>query len=770
MSGIRRGFAAAALAALLALLAAAPAGAVPPNEVAIARQLKQLGVLPPYTNAQTGRAAVAAVVGAPERERSGPPFAVDEQRRTSLAEHLRARQAGRAAAATYTATALVILAEFGDEPWPAGSPTPTGPTLPGPAHGAIPAPLPGDNATFWPGDFSAEHFREMLFGPFFPIYDSTGILRGRSPDTLRAYFLEQSHGAYTVDGTVTPWVKLDLPESWYGADTLDGDHDVLTGPRWRFARDAVLALAAQNPDFDWARYDRENPWGITGKDFNQPDGYIDHLIVVHAGVDQSAGGGLEGSDALWSHSGFILDTETGGPDNGPGVLIPGSEGQGPGGKGIWAGAYTVDPEDGASPVFAHELGHDLGLDDQYDYSWDNPTGDTGSAFWTLMADGAWLGHEWGIGSTPGPFNVDDKATLGFITPKVVARGKTATVTLQRASTGSPRATGVKLPLPRASHLVKLSGKDGEPEWYSGRGNNLETTLATKLPVEVPAGGSLTFRTWYDIEQDYDFGHVEVSADGGVTWDTLRSFTGSDTDHWLLATWVDLSAYAGTSILVRFRYVTDGLVSGRGWEIADVGVGGSQLPRSAFTTDWLTADGSWVFTSQRYYIAEYRAGKGFDEALRHCHEADWDGDNLVDWFSYNRGVHLIYRDTFWDDNDVATHPGKGARMVVDARPKPDSVVYDGVRGYWRPRIQVRDAAFSRSATAAQPIYFIDYREWAGIGTRKAPAEAAQPCFQDTRTYWYAADPYTGVKLPKLGVRIQVQKVTATNVTLWVDNKP
>ena len=34
---------------------------------------------------------------------------------------------------------------------------------------------------------------------------------------------------------------------------------------------------------------------------NEPDGVIDHLMVIHAGVGQEAGGGKLGDDAIWSH-------------------------------------------------------------------------------------------------------------------------------------------------------------------------------------------------------------------------------------------------------------------------------------------------------------------------------------------------------------------------------------------------------------------------------------------------------------------------------------
>ena len=72
------------------------------------------------------------------------------------------------------------------------------------------------------------------------------------------------------------------------------------------------------------------------------------------------------------------------------MMVPGTEGQGPQGNGIWAYNYTINPEDGDVGVFCHEFGHDLGLPDEYDYS--SATGDATRGFWTIMAGGSWLGR------------------------------------------------------------------------------------------------------------------------------------------------------------------------------------------------------------------------------------------------------------------------------------------------------------------------------------------------------------------------------------------
>ena len=70
------------------------------------------------------------------------------------------------------------------------------------------------------------------------------------------------------------------------------------------ARDLVKEAlhAAAEKGLDLSQFDRFDRYDTNGDgNQNEPDGVIDRLMVIHAGVGQEAGGGKLGDDAIWSH-------------------------------------------------------------------------------------------------------------------------------------------------------------------------------------------------------------------------------------------------------------------------------------------------------------------------------------------------------------------------------------------------------------------------------------------------------------------------------------
>jgi len=141
----------------------------------------------------------------------------------------------------------------------------------------------------------------------------------------------------------------------------------------------------------------------------------------------------------------------------------------------------------------------------------------------------------------------------------------------------------------------------ESGWYSGgagrAANNINTLLYGQVYVN-PANPTLEIVTKYDIENLWDFGFIQVSTDGGAHWVSrsnayttmnhdpsalasivanLPGLTGKNPGYpgWLTMTF-DLTAYAGKTVLIGFRYMTDTSTLGDGWYIQSAKVSDTQL--------------------------------------------------------------------------------------------------------------------------------------------------------------------------------------------------
>ena len=136
--------------------------------------------------------------------------------------------------------------------------------------------------------------------------------------------------------------------------------------------------------------------------------------------------------------------------------------------------------------------------------------------------------------------------------------------------------------------------------YSGSGNLLDRHAIVERDLSNVEDPSLTFESYQRIEANWDYGFVQVSTDGGETWESLSNantddspasgshptvqanvpgLTG-DTDGWESQSF-DLSAYAGNdSVLISFRYVTDWAFVTDGWWVKNVSVAGEPVPTNS----------------------------------------------------------------------------------------------------------------------------------------------------------------------------------------------
>jgi hypothetical protein len=112
--------------------------------------------------------------------------------------------------------------------------------------------------------------------------------------------------------------------------------------------------------------------------------------------------------------------------------------------------------------------------------------------------------------------------------------------------------------------------DGQYVWYSNRGDESSFTMTRGFDLTSVKSATLKYSVWYELEKDYDYGYVLASNDDGQTWDVLKTKYGTtenlsddaygigytgESNKWLNEA-IDLSAYAGQKIFLRFVVNTD----------------------------------------------------------------------------------------------------------------------------------------------------------------------------------------------------------------------
>ncbi len=127
-------------------------------------------------------------------------------------------------------------------------------------------------------------------------------------------------------------------------------------------------------------------------------------------------------------------------------------------------------------------------------------------------------------------------------------------------------------------------RSGNPVLWSGNANNLDSTAVTSVAVPT-TDPTLRFLAKYGAELGFDYGYVLVSTDGGATYTPIAGDKTVDgplgpavngTTTGFEPHTYDLSAYAGQTVLLGFRYRSDGGVNEGGWLIDDVTVGATAV--------------------------------------------------------------------------------------------------------------------------------------------------------------------------------------------------
>jgi immune inhibitor A len=645
---------------------------------------------------------------------------------------------------------FVVLAQFGNQVNPDMGGTA------GPTHNQIAEPdRTMDNSTSWLPEYNTAHYTQVYNGP---------------GESVADMYNKMSGGKYSVKAQVSDWVSLPFNEARYGSNNFD-DKDVYwpyvqdSGNAWYASQIAAgktqAEITAYLKQFDvYDRYDFDNDGN-----FNEPDGYIDHFQTVHAGEGEEAGGGAQGTDAIWSHRWYVNADKLG--QEGPaGNFLGGSQ---IGNSGIWIGDYTVQPENGGLGVFAHEFGHDLGLPDMYDTA----GGDNGTGFWTLMGAGSWMSNSTiDIGTRPIQMGPWEKLFLGWLDYTTVRDGRTSLVPLgSAANAGGPLPQAVAVSLP-SQHVVRdyNDPHSGSAEWWGGSADMINHSLVRDIDLTSATSGA-SISTWASIETEegFDYLYAEASTDG-VSWAKVATpITGGDLS-WNQLTF-DLSAYAGQKIKFRFRYQTDGGVhlSGPFLDDITVNVNGSAVfsdnveggDNGWTSIGWKRMNGINEFDAERFYLAEFRTYTGYDSSFKTGPYNFGFGNTKPDWvekFPYQDGLVVWYVNYAFEDNNTRVHPGFGQAIPFDARPAaiawpnctatPHSGNPAGLCLLGNRR-QPFDASFGTQATDAVTFHRL------GVPL----TVASQPAIRvfddsDANRYFSAQNPWNSVKTAANGVKIEV----------------
>ena len=621
----------------------------------------------------------------------------------------------------HTARILAILMEFPDF-----------------RHNSI---QPGESDMYY-ADYTPEHYADLLFS-------KSGFAgpNGENLISMEQYYWQQSGNSYTVDGAVAGWYMASEPAAFYG-NNIDGDARALV-------REALVAAAA-DPSVDLSDFDIEDRYDLDGDgNFWEPDGLVDHVLIIHSSVGEEAGGGQLGEDAIWAHRWNLGEV----------FGIPGTSSD----AGDWGGMmaaydYTIQPVDAAAGVVSHEYGHDLGLPDEYDTDYTG-RGEPVSS-WSIMSNGSWAGTI--PGAEPTGFSAWSKEFLQqnhggnwlhgvTVALEDIPAGGVEALLDQAASKGTNN-DAIRIDLPMKKKVITVP-TSGQYAYFSGSGNALNNFMFLPVDLSGASSAKVTFKAWYDIETDWDYAYVTVydgneytPIAGNISTETSpnnqnfgHGITGAS-GGWVDAEF-DLSAYAGQQFYLAFYYWTDGYVANPGFYADDIKIsvdGGVALADDAesdgaFILDGFTRNVGYTM-NDHHYLLEWRAHAGVDMGLKHINVAG-------QMFPFNEGLVIWYADEGYENNWVGIHPGNGFLGVVDADQHLNTWNDNSVAS---TRYQIHDAAFGIDKADKS---ILDLLDGYGLLLRDFYTKR-NPVFDDSADYSNGAIPDAGRALTSYGLKVRV----------------
>ena len=540
---------------------------------------------------------------------------------------------------------------------------------------------------------AASFFDSLLFADVF------------GPASVRGYYREVSYGTPSTRGlldvvtsdppSTTGWLRMPQTLAYYVAGGSYGKGTYPNNAR-RMVQDAV---AAADPLVDFSQYDVDG------------DGFVDNLVVIHAGE----GAELTGSSGdIWSHKWS--------------TVAPISV------DGVQVSTYTTEPEywvasgDMTTGVFAHEMGHVLGLPDLYDRDYTSE----GIGDWSLMAGGAWNGSTWPGGDSPARMDAWSSAQLGWLQPQTLT---TTPSTRTVPTVGSSRST--------SAYRVYPGGATSGPEYFL-----VENRQQTGTDTGLPGSGLLVWhidetRTatqnddeshkLVDLEEAAGPQDMDSAANRGAPDDPFPGTSGnrSFTD----VTDPNANTYAGVATRLVVEEISDSSAS----MTARIGV----LPDVTPPVTTHDSDGLWHNTAVTVGLTAYddEGGSGMSggsaktEYSRDGGET-WIAGQTVTYSIWKRGggsgVHtLLYRSTDAAGNTEVTQSWD---VLIDARPPltSDDAPFGPQTGDVMVYFTAADSLFGVTACSgvAATWYSVDGGGWT------EGAQVAIPAAGNAGVHWIA----------------------------------
>ncbi len=637
----------------------------------------------------------------------------------------------------------------------------------GPIAGIIPEPPPQDNIDVWyePEQIVDEDTREI--GPLYHNitfgYEGAGMVRGYdlSGYTVQDYYDKVSGevGRVTLEGDFYGWVQVPHDEDYYGAPVCHPEqgyeikHDI--NPQ-QLVADAADAFNAANPDFDWSQFDQNG------------DQIIDTFWVIHAGEGQETGGGEQAGFSIWSHSSDLRYYADWYPY---GHQVAGMDTPEDPEDDIFIGPYTMNPEKAEIGVLSEEFGHNVfGWPDLYVTDCENSVG-----FWSNMSAGsyggplagvvpvgmplwfrmiAWCGEDWCNWQYP-------MVTRDYMDPQA----EITIGTLEDTPEGTVK--GVRVNLPPVEEDIPNYAGEGKGAW-SGSGRDMtDVQLTRELEIPEGAAGLLSFDSYWEIEEDWDYGYVQVN--GELLDDVGDFFTDTNPNGNNLGVGLtgfgegtlefDLSAYAGETVELTLWYKLDPAVNEIGWWVDNLMLDGVLVddfetavePDDFSASGWTNSDDPWwvvpSFKSYtNYYLLEFRGDTKYDSSLKLGAYVTTDlGDNYwtIERVPYNIPGGLLwyrtlkYPESYSQRGYYADPPSWGPKnkiLVVDMNWQ-ELIVESNTAAF---SLNNRRAAYDAALTLQDTPPLELSQLWSGgmiyPGPFTAPGRPAVTQFNDTLGYY------------------------------------